>query len=331
MNGWSSNERFTARRLPPSGDRTRVATPGTVPEMLRRLLVLVVVPLVTAGCGLATVETTGGTDDGKIDVARSAVLEGPTVPAPPPPSTSWSPNLDALGDDGASGEVADDGADRMVEERDSDSEPPTSTTIPPEPEPTSTTVVAPTAPPPAVAAEYHEVGHVVFAYAADLPLLLPVDRYEMIGFHESGHDGAFQLEVAGMDDWLTLASRGRGTGSRTAADIVVPVGAVVRSPVDGTVLRAGQYTLYCDHRDNFAVIEPTGRAGWEVKIFHFEGLAVSVGDTVVAAETVIGSSGRILPFESQVDEFTAEPSNPHLHVEVIDTSIPDRPSSGGGC
>ena len=96
MNGWSSNERVTARRLPPSGDRTRVATPGTVPEMLRRLLVLVVVPLVTAGCGLATVETTGGTDDGKIDVTRSAVLEGPTVPAAPPPSTSWSPNLDAL-------------------------------------------------------------------------------------------------------------------------------------------------------------------------------------------------------------------------------------------
>ena len=160
---------------------------------------------------------------------------------------------------------------------------------------------------------------------------MPVTRYEMVGFHESGHDGAFQLEVVGIDDWTTLASRGRGTGSRTAADIVVPVGEPVLAPIDGTVIRAGTYTLYCDHSDSFVVIEPDGRPGWELKMFHFDGLAVQVGDTVVASSTQIGSSGKVLPFESQVDEFTAEPSNPHVHIEVIDTSIPDRPSSGGGC
>ena len=160
---------------------------------------------------------------------------------------------------------------------------------------------------------------------------MPVSRYETVGFHESGHDGAFQLAVQTIDDWTTLASRGRGTGSRTAADIVVPVGEPVLAPIDGTVIRAGSYTLYCDHTDNFLVIEPTGRPGWELKIFHFDGLAVEVGDQVVAASTLVGSTGRILPFVSQVDEFTAEPSNPHLHIEVIDTSIPDRPSSGGGC
>jgi hypothetical protein len=52
---------------------------------------------------------------------------------------------------------------------------------------------------------------------------------------------------------------------------------------------------------------------------------------VIASDTMIATGGRILPFVSQVDEFTAEPSNPHVHLEVIDTSIPDRPSSGGGC
>ena len=79
------------------------------------------------------------------------------------------------------------------------------------------------------------------------------------------------------------------------------------------------------------MIEPSGRPGWELKIFHFSGLQVGVGDEVIASDTMIATGGRILPFVSQVDEFTAEPSSPHVHIEVIDTSIPDRPSSGGGC
>ena len=191
---------------------------------------------------------------------------------------------------------------------------------------TMTTRVAPTIP-----LEYHDTGYAVFALAGDLEVRMPVSRYETVGFHESGHDGAFQLEVVNLDDWTTLASRGRGTGSRTAADIVARVDEPVMAPIDGMVIRAGSYTLYCDHTDNFVVIEPSGRPGWELKIFHFSGLQVGVGDEVIASDTMIATGGRILPFVSQVDEFTAEPSNPHVHIEVIDTSIPDRPSSGGGC
>ena len=191
---------------------------------------------------------------------------------------------------------------------------------------TTTTTVAPTIP-----LEYHDTGYAVFALAGDLEVRMPVSRYETVGFHESGHDGAFQLEVVNLDDWTTLASRGRGTGSRTAADIVARVDEPVMAPIDGTVIRAGSYTLYCDHTDNFVVIEPSGRPGWELKIFHFSGLQVGIGDEVIASDTMIATGGRILPFVSQVDEFTAEPSNPHVHIEVIDTSIPDRPSSGGGC
>ena len=65
------------------------------------------------------------------------------------------------------------------------------------------------------------------------------------------------------------------------------------APIDGTVIRAGSYTLYCDHTDNFVVIEPSGRPGWELKIFHFSGLQVGVGDEVIASDTMIATGGRI--------------------------------------
>lgn len=169
----------------------------------------------------------------------------------------------------------------------------------------------------------------VFAAAGDVPLHLPSRRVELIGFHQSSRDGARQLEPRGSAiPMLTLPIRGRGTGSRTAADVVSAPGEAVLAPVTGRVVRAGPYALYCRHPDQFAVIEPDAHLGWEVKVLHFEGLAVSAGDRVVASETVLGSGPRTLPFRSQVDDFSAA-SGPHVHVEVVDPSIPDRPS--GGC
>ena len=79
------------------------------------------------------------------------------------------------------------------------------------------------------------------------------------------------------------------------------------------------------------VIEPDDRPGWEVKLFHVVGLQVGSGQRVEAGVTPVALHSRILSFESQVDEFTAEPSWPHVHIEVVDPSIPDRPSPGGGC
>jgi hypothetical protein len=66
-------------------------------------------------------------------------------------------------------------------------------------------------------------------------------------------------------------------------------------------------------------------------VLHMTGLRVRPGDRVVAGETVLADRAHKLPFESQVDEITAEPAWPHVHVEVVDPSIPDRPSPGGGC
>jgi hypothetical protein len=53
---------------------------------------------------------------------------------------------------------------------------------------------------------------------------------------------------------------------------------------------------------------------------------------VTAGETLLAPRPTQLPFESQVDEFrTAEPAWPHVHMEVVDPTIPDRPNPGGGC
>lgn len=174
-----------------------------------------------------------------------------------------------------------------------------------------------------------ETAYGPFATVGPLTLSLPSARVEMIGFHESNHDGAQQLELLPTEVAVTtMASRGRGNGSHTSADIVIDPADEIRSPVTGTVIRGGGYTLYCDHRDEFVVIEPTDRPGWEVKVLHFEGLRPAVGDTVVAGETVIGDHATVLPFVSQVDDLTASPSWPHVHIEVVDPSVPDRPGSG---
>ena len=276
---------------------------------LARVAGLLVLVVSTAACGTVSVEVTSETDVGKVGVQTTLALDDPPVTQTAPATTaSTTTSMTSTTTTSTSTTTT------------STSTTTTTTTT------STTTTVASTIP-----LEYHDTGYAVFALAGDLEVRMPVSRYETVGFHESGHDGAFQLEVVNLDDWSTLASRGRGTGSRTAADIVARVDEPVMAPIDGTVIRAGSYTLYCDHTDNFVVIEPSGRPGWELKIFHFSGLQVGVGDEVIASDTMIATGGRILPFVSQVDEFTAEPSNPHVHIEVIDTSIPDRPSSGGGC
>ena len=128
-----------------------------------------------------------------------------------------------------------------------------------------------------------------------------------------------------------MASRGRDTARQGAADIVVEPDREIRSPVTGRVVRAGTYALYCDTVDQFAVIEPDDRPGWQVKVLHIEGLAVAAGDRVEAGVTRLAANARVLPFPSQVEDDTGRPAWPHVHVEAVDPTVPDRPSPGGGC
>ena len=99
----------------------------------------------------------------------------------------------------------------------------------------------------------------------------------------------------------------------------------LRVPVTGTVIRAGTYTLYCDNVDQYAVIEPDARPGWEVKVLHIEGLALTKGQRVEAGVTRLAAHARVLPFASTVEDDTAVPAWPHVHIEVVDPTVQDRP------
>lgn len=174
--------------------------------------------------------------------------------------------------------------------------------------------------------------YAIFATVGDLDLFHPARSVERVGFHESAHDGAQQMAVLDSTAaWIVMDTRGRGNGSRTAADIVVDPDDTIVAPVSGHVIRSGSYTLYCQHSDNFVVIEPENRPGWEVKLLHVLDLTIQTGDKVVAGETPIAVGARLLPFDSQVDAYTASPAWGHVHIEVVDPSIPDRKSTGGGC
>ncbi|MFP5321285.1 MAG: hypothetical protein ACLGIC_05485, partial [Acidimicrobiia bacterium] len=165
-----------------------------------------------------------------------------------------------------------------------------------------------------------------FATAGPVVLHHPVAAGEVVGFHESGHDGSQQLapRATGLRT-LTMPTRYRGTGSRSAADLSAPPGVEVRAPVTGTVRSVTEYVLYCRHTDHEIVIEPDARPGWRVHVLHVHGTSVRPGDRVVAGVTPIAPQARQLPFSSQVDRYGGSPAWPHVHVEVIDPRIPDRP------
>ena len=201
----------------------------------------------------------------------------------------------------------------------------------PSPRTTSTPTPVEPVPVPVPQRAVVRTGYAPYATAGPVTLHYPGDVVEAVGLHESGHDGAQpQSPTSGPARIGTLGTRSRDTNPQGAADVVVDPRQPVRAPVTGTVIRAGSYTLYCDHTDDYVVIEPDARPGWEVKLLHFEGLRVSKGDRVKAGVTVVGSGARTLPFASQVDKHTVAPHWPHLHIEVVDPSVPDRPS-GGSC
>lgn len=237
----------------------------------------------------------------------------------------------------AAAPLATTGADPVSETPVSETTEPTTTTAVPvttvRVTTTKVTTTTTTTAPPSGARTVTEQRWTPFAAVGGVTLVHPSSRVERVGFHESNHDGARQLEpLPTAASPMTLETRNRGTGSRTSADIVVDPGVEIRSPVTGRVKRAGTYVLYCDYSDDYVVIAPDGQPEWEVKILHISGVRVRAGQRVTAGRTVLAPRATQLPFESQVDKArTDDPAWPHVHLEVVDPAIRDRPSPGGGC
>jgi biotin carboxyl carrier protein len=177
----------------------------------------------------------------------------------------------------------------------------------------------------------YDTAYVPFAAVGGITLHHPSIAVERIGFHQSNHEGAREQQVAETAAGpVLLDDRGRLSGRHSAADVVVAPGTEIRAPVTGTVTRAGTYVLYCDHTDDFVVIAPDAQPAWEVKVLHIDGVVVRAGDRVRAGVTTLAPRATVLPFRSQVDAHTAEPSWPHTHIEVIDPAIENVPNGGSG-
>ncbi len=201
----------------------------------------------------------------------------------------------------------------------------TTTTLPP----TTTTTTAPVPPP--VVRNVLETGFRPFASAEGVVLNYPTPWVERVGLHQSNKLGARQLEILqGAGSVIDMPGRARNTPGRGAADILSDPNGEVRAPVTGRIIRGGTYTLYCKYTDSFLVIEPDVHPGWEVKVLHISGLVVSVGQRVEAGVTPIAAHPTRLPFVSDVEEFSAAPVWPHVHLEVVDPSIKNPPGVGGG-
>jgi biotin carboxyl carrier protein len=234
----------------------------------------------------------------------------------------------------AEADVAVTAEDELVVEADPEPEPATTQAPPPAPPPPPppTDPPPPPPPPPPVERVVHQQGWTPFAVVGEVVLLHPAAHIELIGYHEASHSGSHDMTPTETSAAHTvLETRGRSTGTRSAADIVADPDGEVRAPVTGRVLRAGTYVLYCDHSDDYVVIDPDARPGWEVKVLHISGVQVRAGDRVEAGVTVLAPRPTMLPFRSQVDELTAEPSWPHIHIEVNDPSIPNEATGRRSC
>jgi len=166
---------------------------------------------------------------------------------------------------------------------------------------------------------------------AGLTLAAPAAVIERAGFHESSHPGAQEMTAAAPAPVriTTMGSRERGTNGRGALDVAVEPSTKITAPIAGTVKRAGSYTLYCRYSDSYVVIAPDARPDLEVKILHLRDLTVTAGQRIKTGDKVAGRANKFR-FTSQIDELTAAATAwPHVHLEVVDPSVPRPP--GGGC
>ena len=164
----------------------------------------------------------------------------------------------------------------------------------------------------------------VFATAGRVPLAEPTPAVIGYGYHQSLFRTAIGLRA--LTPRVVMGSRGRGTGSTTAVDVVVPPRGVMRSPVTGRVVSVVRYRLYCQELDWKVVLEPVSNPDLRVLVLHLARPSVSDGDDVDAGVTRIGRAQRNDQPSAQENEYFPD-RYPHVHIEVER----DRASPTPGC
>jgi hypothetical protein len=187
-------------------------------------------------------------------------------------------------------------------------------------------------PPPSAAPLVSPPGTPAFARVRGLILYLPAPKPVGVAYHEAFKDAALRLRPLGRcvrnenrtkfnrpavtegPDYMVMSSRGRGHAATSAVDVALAEGAVILSPVTGTVASVRRYRLYGAYRDFRVALRPEGHDRLRAIILHVTGLQVMRGSDLVAGVTVIGSV-RSFPFRSQVNDYVGVGIS-HVHIEV---------------
>lgn len=154
----------------------------------------------------------------------------------------------------------------------------------------------------------------VFATVGGVELRLPSEHVRLVGFHQASSHAVLGLRPAPRGGMTTLATRGRGTHRRSAADIAVPYGRAVLSPVTGRVVEVDHYALYGRTPDVKIRIVPDRNPDLLVTLLHVRDPRVKVGTRVWSGHTMVAGTANLLPFPSQIDRSVGR--LPHVHVEV---------------
>jgi biotin carboxyl carrier protein len=154
----------------------------------------------------------------------------------------------------------------------------------------------------------------IFASANGVAIHSPSPEIVLVGFHQAAFRGVSQLRHHKNVRMITLPSRRRATGSRSAADVSMPPATEVLSPVTGRVAAVQSYALYGRYPDLRMQIIPDDNPRMVLTVLHVTGARVKAGDRVEAGRTVIAREATKFPFTSQIDRFAGP--LPHVHLEL---------------
>lgn len=174
-----------------------------------------------------------------------------------------------------------------------------------------------------------------------IQLPIPQSRLTAIGYHAAG-TGLLGLEPMGRQANAGLVSRvfrrifgGGDTGIRyyqlgggpgpanTALDIGAPAGTEVYSPVDGTVVGLSPYVLSGRRFGARIDVQPASAPAVVVSLTHVKpDPALTVGSSVIAGSSRIGSVVDVSSVEKQaLARYTQDAGN-HVEIEVRPAAAP---------